>query len=376
MLLLVEMSIKLETLGFRLLVLGFATSSWIAINSLWVQLPLLVPELPEGWKLPSYLAILVQAGNLGPLAYFLLRKFSPRWIRPQLAVYVVLGMGIVAMIMTASFWGSVTSVGGTDHSLALLCLTFLLAVVNCSSNVICLPYMCQFEAQFVPVYFMGMGLSGLVPSVIAIVQGVGSTECLLNGTNAANHTQFIKISVPPLFSPDAFFGIIAGLMLLSLICFVLMENMQLGRAYRIPETPEFRRLRKTSESETDKDTAAGTFTFVSTHRIVFYLVVTGWVCVLMDAFLPSIQSYSALPYGSLTYHLVVVLSGIANPVGSLLASFFRAADVMILSAITTVATGASVIVIIIAALSPDPYLIGYSAGGVLPVSLYRPQESY
>ena len=38
------------------LVIVFAMASWIDINGVWVELPLLVPKLPEGWGLPSYMA--------------------------------------------------------------------------------------------------------------------------------------------------------------------------------------------------------------------------------------------------------------------------------------------------------------------------------
>lgn len=38
----------------------FGVSSWVAINGLWMELPLLVNVLPEGWNLPAYLSIIIQ----------------------------------------------------------------------------------------------------------------------------------------------------------------------------------------------------------------------------------------------------------------------------------------------------------------------------
>ena len=43
-----------------LLAILFGISSWISINGLWVELPMLVSHLPEQWTLPSYLSIIVQ----------------------------------------------------------------------------------------------------------------------------------------------------------------------------------------------------------------------------------------------------------------------------------------------------------------------------
>lgn len=38
----------------------FGIGAWVAINGLWVELPLLVDQLPEGWNLPSYLSVIIQ----------------------------------------------------------------------------------------------------------------------------------------------------------------------------------------------------------------------------------------------------------------------------------------------------------------------------
>ena len=38
----------------------FGISSWLSVNGLFVSLPLLVAALPEGWKLASFMAVIVQ----------------------------------------------------------------------------------------------------------------------------------------------------------------------------------------------------------------------------------------------------------------------------------------------------------------------------
>ena len=60
-----------------ILVILFAISSWIDINGVWVELPLLVAELPEAWDLPSYLVIIIQVANIGPLIYTVAKKIAP-----------------------------------------------------------------------------------------------------------------------------------------------------------------------------------------------------------------------------------------------------------------------------------------------------------
>ncbi|VDN06732.1 unnamed protein product, partial [Onchocerca ochengi] len=51
------MTIKLST---YVCVVLFGSTSWLSTNSVWLELPLLTKELPEGWSLPSYLTIIVQ----------------------------------------------------------------------------------------------------------------------------------------------------------------------------------------------------------------------------------------------------------------------------------------------------------------------------
>uniref|UniRef100_A0A674HXD3 Riboflavin transporter n=1 Tax=Terrapene triunguis TaxID=2587831 RepID=A0A674HXD3_9SAUR len=61
----------------HLLACVFGTGSWAALNGLWVELPLLVTELPEQWYLPSYITIIIQLANVGPLLVTLLHRFKP-----------------------------------------------------------------------------------------------------------------------------------------------------------------------------------------------------------------------------------------------------------------------------------------------------------
>ncbi|XP_077614347.1 solute carrier family 52, riboflavin transporter, member 2 isoform X2 [Crocuta crocuta] len=61
----------------HLLVALFGMGSWAAINGIWVELPVVVKDLPEGWSLPSYLSVLVALGNLGLPVVTLWRRLAP-----------------------------------------------------------------------------------------------------------------------------------------------------------------------------------------------------------------------------------------------------------------------------------------------------------
>ena len=65
--------LKSRLILIDVLAILFGISAWISINGLWVELPILVNKLPEKWSLASYLSVIVQIGNLGPITYCGLR---------------------------------------------------------------------------------------------------------------------------------------------------------------------------------------------------------------------------------------------------------------------------------------------------------------
>ena len=73
--------IKSRLVLIDVLAILFGISSWISINGLWVELPLLVNRLPESWSLASYLSVIVQIANLGPITYCGLRWLSKGKVR-------------------------------------------------------------------------------------------------------------------------------------------------------------------------------------------------------------------------------------------------------------------------------------------------------
>ena len=60
-----------------ILAILFGISSWVEVNGVWVQTPILVQKLPEQWNLSSYIVMITQLANIGPIVYSILKfKFS------------------------------------------------------------------------------------------------------------------------------------------------------------------------------------------------------------------------------------------------------------------------------------------------------------
>lgn len=162
----------------HLLVCIFGMGSWVAINGLWVELPLLVTELPEGWNLPSYLTVVIQLANIGPLLVSLLHRFRPGCLSEVPVIFTVLGVGTLACLLIAFLWNMTSWLQGSQHSVAFVVLTFFLALVDCTSSVTFLPFMSRLPSYYLTTFFVGEGLSGLLPALVALAQGSGLTVCV------------------------------------------------------------------------------------------------------------------------------------------------------------------------------------------------------
>ncbi|XP_077623149.1 solute carrier family 52, riboflavin transporter, member 3 isoform X4 [Crocuta crocuta] len=249
----------------HLLVCTFGLGSWVAINGLWVELPLLVTELPEGWYLPSYLTVVIQLANIGPLLVTLLHHFQPGCLLEVPIIFTVLGVGTVACTLFAFLWNVTSWVLDGHHSVAFMVLTFFLALVDCTSSVTFLPFMSRLPAHYLTTFFVGEGLSGLLPALVALVQGSGLTTCVnvtepSDTTPSAQTTRSIVFpqasnstfvpdlpgpahsavhlesrNLPARFSPLVFFLLLSFMMACCLVAFFLLQRQPRPRESSIED---------------------------------------------------------------------------------------------------------------------------------------------
>lgn len=369
-----------------LLAVLFGISSWISINGLWVELPMLVNELPEGWALPSYLSIIVQIANIGPITYGLLRHCLKSPPPQHLAVTILLGVGCLASLGLVLGWDLTSSLGSGDQqrSVGLFVAVFCLALVDCTSSVLFLPYMAVFKDIYLNSYLIGEGMSGFVPSIVALGQGVtGSPECV----NGSLHFPAEQAR----FSTSSFFGFLMAMMIISLTAFLMLHYLPSLRSERvsctggdtsrsssanfsnvmrrdseenassvIDESDQENSLEAGGEIITDSDEAEGK------TSIYPLLLVQCLVCCLSNGALPSIQSYSCAPYGNTIYHLAVTLSAMANPLMAFLAFFLPCSRRSIVFSLTVTGCLLSSYILATALSSPD-MILGVTGGGALVV---------
>ncbi|XP_014896652.1 solute carrier family 52, riboflavin transporter, member 3-A [Poecilia latipinna] len=368
-------------LQVHLLACAFGLGSWVAVNGLWVELPLIVNALPEGWELPSYLTVIIQLANLGPLLVTLMHKLCPGRLNERAVIYSVLAIGIVSCILLVFFWDKTTVVAGASRSTAFFIITFFLSLVDCTSSVTFLPFMMQLPAKYITTYFIGEGLSGFIPGIIALAQGVGMTKCVNSSHAAGNHsdeevwslqTQYL----PPNFSTQVFFSFLAAMMCISLAAFIglnrLPRTYELSTENLVPDTvgtvssgldnPAAETDGKKSEQGEEKSKPQRPIS-----QLVFMYLLVIWVNALTNGLLPSVQTYSCMSYGNLAYHLSAALASVANPVACTIAMFFQNRSLLFLRFLTLLGTGFGGYNMAMAALSPCPLLRGSALGEAIIV---------
>ena len=115
---------------------------------------------------------------------------------------------------------------------------------------------------------------------------------------------------------------------------------------------------------------------MSEAKFVIFLILTAWLNAVSNGVLPSIQTYSCLPYGIKPYHLSVTLAAIANPVACFAASFITVSSIFSTVAMTALGSGIAGYIVYTAAASPNPPLVGMVGGTTVLVSLFFSKESF
>lgn len=365
----------------------FGIGSWLTINGVWVELPSIVPVVPEQWNLPSYLSLICQLSNIGPIFVLVLNKVRTRWLQETVVTYVIIIVGVTSCVMSAFLWQTTSTVGGVEHSVPLFLFVFLMSLCDCTSTVIFLPFMSLFKPNYMTGLYIGEGLSALVPGMLALSQGVGETECrntsTLNTTTNSTSYHLHQVSKPPNFPVQDFFLALAAMMLICGISFTLLKYAPFCKKEHTPSseniatknfisntTPFQTQQKDIPNSKTDSVHTAlieKQEQVISNTSQVFWLAVICWLSFISNGFLPSINTYSALPYGSKAFHLSAILDNIGNPIACLVAFFFPSKSFRILMATAIAGTVFSVYLVVLAATSPNPPLVDSTGGSVLMV---------
>jgi riboflavin transporter 2 len=209
---------------FTLVVL-FIIGSWLNLNGIWIEFPLIVDQLPEGWRLPATMGLISNLANIGVVIIAIIRRFSNGRVTYEIpANLFILTIGTVALVALAFVWHKTTFINGTQHSSYLMGLSLSLSLVDCTSSVTFLPFLDRYEPVYINAYFLGEALSSLFPALLGIAQGVGETSCVKNENGT-----LVEYNSPARFSVRIYFLALAVIMLASLLSFIILCLTRIGR---------------------------------------------------------------------------------------------------------------------------------------------------
>ncbi|GAA6103785.1 solute carrier family 52, riboflavin transporter, member 3-A isoform X1 [Tachysurus ichikawai] len=369
------------SLYVHVLACAFGLGSWVAVNGMWVELPLIVNVLPERWELPSYLTVIIQLANIGPILVTLVHKLCPGRVRENLVIYAMLTVGILACILLTVFWKKTTVIWGEPRSTAFFIITFFLSLVDCTSSVTFLPFMMQLPARYITTYFIGEGLSGFLPGLVALAQGVGMAKCVNVSQTSGNlsnpdHNNFTLEAqyIPPNFSTEIFFSFLVVMMLISIGAFGLLNHIAktftLSTEDLVSEAGDVVTvnggLENKAESNTGKNSQIAATEdqpkhliirrYYSCYELAFIYCMVVWVNCATNGLLPSVQTFSCMPYGNMVYHLSASLSSLANPLACFISMFAPKRSLLLLGILCMLGTGCGGYNMAMAVMSPCPWL--------------------
>ena len=377
------------------LICFFACGSWVAVNGIWVELPILVTKSPQQWALPSYLTVAIQLANVGPLFYMLCNKLvrlrGKAVVTEAMAIYVILVIGVLASGLLAFLWEKTTYLNGKEYSSSLIVLAFFLAIVSCTSSVTFLPFMATLPSQYMIVFYVGAGLSGLLPSITALIQGLGretyacqikvfqenvsqeitaSNFSLTRSFLLNNTTKIVPffLDASTNFNFREFFLFITVLMTMSLVSFCFLARAKyVVRRERYKSEESLNKITLTADHKPQNSppvTMKITF-----NELCLLLVSNILINGIMNGVLPALQSYALIPYGTKIYHLTLTLSSVANPIGCFLYFFFVVDSVkaIVFGVIIYLISGSYTI--LMSTMSPCPILKDNVIGGILVVCI-------
>ena len=330
-----------------LLVCLFGIGSWLAINGIWMELPVLVDHAPEKWTLPSYLTIITELANIGPLLYFIMNRIYPRYVRERATIYAITVLGSVAYTLLAFLWSETSYVFGAERSTALIVLSFFVALVDCTSTVTFLPFMAILPEVYMSALFTGENMSALLPSFVSLIQGVDKRKTVINTmcNNGTCHNTTMTTFTGLNFGPKYFFIFLVMMLVTSGAAFVALNHLPIVTKHHVMKYSDLLNIQKKkpskqaqktgNEGDSDRESLLDSNALLASEqdslpsslslkispgvssqahvekaidiKIIYLLLLQAWINCISNGVISQIQAFACEPYGATAYHL-----GISN----------------------------------------------------------------
>ena len=326
---------------FALLLLS-AISCCLYIDSIYIELPYLVPYAPEGWDLGAFTAVLNGIGKLSLFATPLAIKFGLRN-----TVHVCKILGVIIGTSLIFMWDKTiaTSLFSYDLSIGFIIHAGLLFGIDSLRSTVFLMHLEQdYPEPFLTAGIVGQVSSGAVTTIMSCLQGY---RVAFKPTQPLQETEraISKMSLEFLFGPQVAFSVILGILFVSSLSFVFLQCLVYINEKFQTEKPAEREISEYSPLNA-----------VSNQKYFLWGVAMfswGSLC----AYSPTFFTFTALAYNQRCYTLSVLLWGVTLPLTGLFAHFKPAErKITFVTLISTLCTIFAILTLI-ALESPHPPFI-------------------
>lgn len=317
---------NLNLAGYLLIVL-WGMSTWIHINAIFAQLPMIVPCVAEKGSIASVISLAIQIGNIGPILLTIIQqRHFFGWVstepgsRPPRVIsyfiFIIILIGICGSFLLTARWNAKDG----SRSYTLIVTTFFLALAATSSSLVFFDYIKRYTAAFsVNALLLGEAMNTIIPALLVLIQTkahvapcpVGNTSTIPLSTQCDQGQQDL------LFSTSVYFAIIGCLILLSFVAFTFLDIGLLNPRKEVPTTGRLGELPLNEVTDSSKGNSTedivDSLSDKKIRRDIFRLLtISVAVNFLNFGILPALITYSTLPYGRLTFLVASILTPFAN----------------------------------------------------------------
>ena len=343
----------------------FGLPTWMLIDGTWAILSQLSDELPEQYKISSYLILSLTLGNLIPLGVgYKLRECSPEHLVLLLKSIII--TGLVTGIFMSIFWNySVRlSSSSTPSSLPLYILFFVMGTCSSSSNITHYTYVSISSPENTTHLSTGMGMGSSISGCLALLQGLVLSRL---GFNVSLYYLVLSSLYVPAF-----------LSLLSLERSKAVTNsldhksfLDSGEYMKVPiDNADISSHRIDSKSVMDLSQQV---LLVGPARQNLILVLQFLNASLGYGLIPAVVSFSCSKFSNHSINVLLLatsISAILDPLFKGLTNYVRIKSIEGFMYATVTLFSLSLSLLMCAILPADNSIYRSSSGGALPIILY------
>ncbi|CAF1394052.1 unnamed protein product [Rotaria sp. Silwood1] len=337
-------------------------SAWIDLQGLFVELPIMISFIPEGWAIPSVIGLCLCAANIMPAVVAILRWYQGKRFSEIPYIYIIIIIGIVSCCVLAFSWQKTTYLFGRERSLWLIGSAFTLCMLDSTSSLVFFDYMKRFRIRYLTAVFLGEGLTGVIPTLLLLAQGSGGEAICVKSNNG---TTLEPIFTQPRFSVTIYMLLIASIIIASLIAFVLLRWTNIVSLADATEPTKLNdSTTKTTSDAGENSPMVPVVELFNPSKPVKHIATSSFICLLcintynsfvLYGILPSLSTYSLLPYGQRVFYYFCLLNPLSYSLALLVSVKWATLSVFITIIGTIIGSILAVFIIIIATQSPCPW---------------------